>query len=339
MNTTGECMVNCNHHDHHHQSGKVTRRLLMALAVITTFMVVEVIGGILSGSLALLADATHMLTDALALALAASAQFFANRPADSRLHFGYRRAQVLAAFVNGVLLAILLFWIVFEAVRRFMNPVDVDAPLMLWIAIAGLFANAIAFFILHRRGEQNLNMRGAMLHVVSDLLGSVAAIIAALVIAGTGWLAIDPILSIAVAVLIGFSAFRLVRETGFILLEGAPSDIDIDDLAKGLVAASPAIHGVHNVQVSQITPEHPRLTLHACVRDPGEAANALAVAKAFLADRYHIQHSTIQIEIGDQCPDADGGGIGETAFEIRETRPAKPSLKAQGGAAALAASD
>ncbi|MEO1136187.1 MAG: cation diffusion facilitator family transporter, partial [Pseudomonadota bacterium] len=226
-------MVNCNHHDHPQQSGKVTRRLLMALAVITTFMIVEVIGGIISGSLALLADATHMLTDALALTLAASAQFLARRPADTRLHFGYRRAQVLAAFVNGVLLTILLCWIVFEAARRFVNPVEVDAPLMLWVAVAGFIANAIAFFILHRREEQNLNMRGALLHVVSDLLGSAAAIIAALVIMGTGWMAIDPILSVAVAVLIGISAFRLVRETGFIRLEGAPPHIDTEDLAKG----------------------------------------------------------------------------------------------------------
>lgn len=333
-------MVNCNHHDHHQQSGKVTRRLLMALAVITTFMIVEVIGGIISGSLALLADATHMLTDALALTLAASAQFLARRPADTRLHFGYRRAQVLAAFVNGVLLTILLCWIVFEAARRFMNPVEVDAPLMLWIAVAGFIANAIAFFILHRRDEQNLNMRGAMLHVVSDLLGSVAAIIAALVIAATGWMAIDPILSVAVAILIGISALRLVRETGFILLEGAPPHIDTEDLAKGLVAASPAIKGVHNIQISQITPEQPRLTLHACISDPGEAASALAAAKTYLDEHHGIQNSTIQIEIGDACPDADIANASEPVFEVHENKSPSASIKTQGGgAAALAASD
>lgn len=311
----------------------------MALAVIVVFMIVEVIGGLLSGSLALLADATHMLTDALALTLAASAQFLARRPADARLHFGYRRAQVLAAFVNGVLLAILLCWIVFEAVRRFMNPVEVDAQLMLWVAVAGLVANGIAFFILHRREEQNLNMRGAMLHVVSDLLGSVAAIIAALVIAGTGWLAIDPILSVAVAFLIGVSALRLVRETGFILLEGAPSNIDVNGLAKGLVAASPAIKGVHNIQISQITPEQPRLTMHACIADPRDAAEALAAAKAYLEKQHKILHSTIQIEVGDECPDAGGETTAEPAFEVHKNEAPAPALKAQGGTAALAASD
>lgn len=331
-------MVNCDHQDHHQPSGKVTGRLLMALGVIVVFMVVEVVGGILSGSLALLADATHMLTDALALALAVSAQFFSARPADNKLHFGYRRAQVLAAFVNGVLLAVLLVWIVFEAVRRFMEPVEVNAQLMLWVAVAGFIANAIAFFILHRRDEQNLNMRGAMLHVVSDLLGSAAAIIAALVIASTGWLAIDPILSIGVAFLIGVSALRLVRETGFILLEGAPPGIDVAELESELVKAVQQIKGVHNVQISQITPEQPRLTLHACVGDARDAAGALATAKAFLEDRYNIRHSTIQIEIGEECPDAPGSHKDPVRhFEVHENKaPVSKPLKAQGGSAAYA---
>lgn len=333
-------MVNCDHQEHNRPSNKVTRRLLAALAVITVFMVVEVIGGVISGSLALLADATHMLTDALALTLAVSAQFLAARPADGRLHFGYRRAQVLAAFINGILLAVLLCWIVVEAVRRFMNPVPVDASLMLWVAGLGLLANAIAFFILHRREENNLNMRGAMLHVVSDLMGSVAAIIAALVIAGTGWLAIDPLLSIAVAILIGFSAVRLVRETGFILLEGAPSDIDTKELASELVAASPQIKGVHQVQISQITPEQPRLTLHACINDPRDAASALAAAKEFLSDRYNINQSTIQIEIGDKCPDSHSEVHAKgPAFEVHENKKPAPKLAAQGGGAAFVPSE
>ncbi len=331
-------MVNCDHQDHHQPSGKITRRLLMALAVIVVFMFVEVVGGVLSGSLALLADATHLLTDALALGLAVSAQYFSARPPDKKLHFGYRRAQVLAAFVNGVLLAVLLVWIMFEAVRRFFNPVEVNADLMLWVAVAGLGANVIAFFILHRRGEQNLNMRGAMLHVVSDLLGSVTAIIAALVIAGTGWMPIDPILSIAVAILIGFSALRLVRETGFILLEGAPAYIDIVELEEDLVDAVKQIHGVHSVQISQITPEQPRLTMHACVGDARDAAGALATAKAFLEERYNIHHSTIQIEIGDECPDGLHSRKPVRAFEVHENKShATKPLKAQGGAAAFAA--
>ena len=295
-------MVDCDHqHDQAHKM--TTNRLLWALGVISVFMVVEVVGGVLSGSLALLADATHMLTDALALALAVSAQFLAARPPDARLHYGYRRAQVLAAFVNGIFLAFLLFWIVFEAVQRFVDPVAVDAPLMFGVALAGLVANIVAFFILHRRDESNVNMRGAMLHVIGDLLGSVAAIVAAIVISMTGWLQIDPILSILVAILIGVSAIRLVRETGFILLEGAPESINVKELAAGVVGASPLIKQVHDIRISQITPDQPRLTMHACVDDAADAASALEAAKAFLDKKYRIRNSTIQMEIGEECPD------------------------------------
>ena len=295
-------MVDCDH-QHAPTRKMTTNRLLWAFAVITVFMVVEVVGGIISGSLALLADAAHMLTDSLALALAVSAQFLASRPPDKLLHFGYRRAQVLAAFVNGIFLAFLLFWIVSEAVQRFVNPVEVNAPLMFGVAVAGLVANIVAFFILHRRNERDLNMRGALLHVVGDLLGSVAAIVAAIVISLTGWLQIDPILSILVAVLIGVSAIRLVRETGFILLEGAPQSINVGELAAGVIEASPLIKGVHDIRISQITPDQPRLTMHACVDDAADAASALEAAKAFLDEKYEIRNSTIQIEVGEDCPD------------------------------------
>lgn len=294
-------MVDCGHH-HSHTSN--TRRLIWAFVVIFTFMVVEAIGGVLSGSLALLADAAHMLTDAFALALAISAQFFAAKPADGRLHFGYRRAQVLAAFVNGILLAILLCWIVVEAISRFTNPVPIDAPLMLWVAIGGLVANAVAFFILHRPNERDLNMRGALLHVVGDLLGSVAAIIAAVVVMSTGWTRIDPILSIAVAVLIGFSAVRLIRETGFILLEGAPKNVDIEALSAGVKEQSALIQDVHHVRISQITPDQLRLTMHICVDNDSDAPQALAAAKDYLERQHNIRESTIQVETG-ACLDCD----------------------------------
>ncbi len=294
-------MTNCTHQVD--EGEKNSRRLLLALGVIVTFMVVEVVGGILSGSLALLADATHMLTDALALGLAASAQIFAMRPADSNLHFGYRRAQVLAAFINGILLAVLLAWIIFEAIKRFASPVEIDAPLMLWVAVGGLLANIIAFVILHRGGNQDLNMRGAMLHVIGDLLGSAAAILGAVIITFTGWVRIDPLLSILVAILIGVSAIRLLRETGFILLEGAPKDIDSDQLAAGLKSASSAIKDVHHIRIWQITPDQPRITLHACVDHAEDAASALRSAKEFLASEFGIRHSTIQIDVGGECPD------------------------------------
>ncbi len=294
-------VANCDHHQSKENNN--TRRLLWAFGVIVVFMVVEIIGGILSGSLALLADATHMLTDGLALALAASAQLLAVRPADNKLHFGYRRTQVLSAFVNGIFMAVLLAWIVYEAIRRSLNPIEIDAPLMLGVAIIGLAANVVAFFILHSPGERDLNMRGALLHVIGDLMGSVAAIIAAIVIWTTGWMQIDPLLSLLVACLIGVSAYRLVRESGFILLEGAPSDIDIVELADGLKGSTPLICNVHHVQISQITPDQPRLTLHACVDNASDAAAALAAAKEYLDQKYDIHHSTIQVEVRGDCPD------------------------------------
>ncbi len=330
-------MVDCDHQ--HEQTHKMTtNRLLWALGVISVFMVVEVVGGVISGSLALLADAAHMLTDALALALAVSAQFLAARPPDNRLHFGYRRAQVLAAFVNGIFLAFLLFWIVSEAVQRFVNPVEVDAPLMLGVAIVGLLANVVAFFILHRPNERNVNMRGAMLHVVGDLLGSVAAIVAAIVISMTGWLQIDPILSILVAVLIGVSAIRLVRETGFILLEGAPESINVVELAAGIIDASPMIREVHHIQISQITPDQPRLTMHACVENAADAASALEAAKEFLDRKYKIRNSTIQVEVGEECPDRAFMDEAQRAPAANSNQSVTNDAPA-GGAAVLATPD
>ena len=183
---------------------------MAAFAVISTFMVVEVIGGLLSGSLALLADAAHMLTDAFALGLAVSAHWISRRPADHRLHFGYRRTQVLAAFVNGVALIGLIGWIVFEAIRRLIEPAPITWQPMLVVAVLGLAANGVAFVLLHGGDRNNVNIRGAMLHVVSDFLGSVVAVIAAIVIAFGGPLRIDAVLSLLVACLIANAAFRLI---------------------------------------------------------------------------------------------------------------------------------
>ena len=298
-------MTHCGHDHHHHSTGD-GKRLLAAFAVIAAFMVVEAIGGVLSGSLALLADATHMFTDAFALALAASAQWIAMRPADKRLHFGYRRTQVLAAFVNGVVLTVLLAWIVFEALKRFFfTPVVIDWSLMLNIAIIGLLANGIAFFILHRSATDNVNIRGAMLHVVSDLVGSVAAIIGAVIIAVTGWAKIDPILSIIVAGLIGRSAWRLLYDTGLILMEGAPKDINVDKLVSDLHEAAPDVLDIHQMRIWQLTPGEPRLTMHAKINSSAAAQKSLKNMKLLLDEKYGIRKSTVQLEIGDDCPDCN----------------------------------
>lgn len=300
-------MTDCGH-DHsfggHAQHRTDGGRLIAAFVVIVVFMVVEVIGGLMSGSLALLADAAHMMTDAFALALAASAHWMALKPANQRLHFGYRRVQVLAAFVNGIALAVLMAWIVYEAVRRAINPIEVAWTPMLIIAALGLAANGVAFRLLHQAGEHNINIRGAMLHVASDLLGSIAAIVAAIVIFLTGWTRIDPILSLFVAALIGRSAVKLLRETSHILLEGAPENIDIELVISELSAASPAIEDIHNVKIWQLTPDQLRLTLHAKIRDGAAAGEALQALKSRLEERFGIHKSTIQIETGSaECPD------------------------------------
>lgn len=311
-------MTTCEHN--HEKPAKGARRLFAALGVIGFFMVVETVGGLLSGSLALLADATHMLTDAVALGLAASAHLIAGRPADERRHFGYHRAQVLAAFVNGILLFLLLGWIAVEAIERFRTPIDVNAEMMLGVALLGLAANAAAFFILHDGQANDVNTRGALLHVVSDLLGSVAAVVAAFVIMGFGWTRIDPLLSLLVAALIGRSALRLIKETAHILLQGAPKDIDMTSLAEGVRAAAPGVEDVHDIRIWQMTPDQASLTMHARVADSRFTAEALDKIKHYLEDRYGIVNSTVQIEVGDACPDCGCGGLGASIADFDAVR-------------------
>lgn len=300
-------MTDCGHDHIQDQAAEhraVGGRLLAALAVIVVIMVVEVIGGLISGSLALLADAGHMLTDALALALALSAHWLSARPADDKLHFGYQRLQVLAAFVNGIALALLMAWLVFEAVKRSIEPIAVSWAPMLAVASLGLAANVVAFRLLHRAGAHNINIKGAMLHVASDLLGSLAAVIAAIVIWQTGWTRIDPILSIVVAALIGRSAFKLLKETSHILMEGAPHNLDPAAIATDLKLANAEIEDIHKIKIWQLTPDRLSLTLHARVRK-GAGEAALQSIKARLEKRYGITESTIQIESGGGCPDVD----------------------------------
>jgi len=285
-----------------HGSGNM-KRVIIALALTGSFMVVEVIGGILAGSLALLADAGHMLTDTMALALAAIAFHVGKRPADARRTFGYQRFQILAAFVNGLSLLVIVGWILFEAMRRFVSPVEVAGPTMLAVAAAGLAVNVIAFIVLHGGDQENLNIRGAALHVLGDLLGSVAAIIAALTIIRTGWMPIDPLLSVLVAMLILRSAWQLVRRSAHILLEGAPEWLDVDDMQSKIIAAVPDVTEIHHVHVWGLTPQHPMLTMHVVLGeilvDPTPVVRQI---KAVLNTEFAIDHSTIEVEFGD-CAD------------------------------------
>jgi cobalt-zinc-cadmium efflux system protein len=288
--------------DHAHTEGNV-KRLQIALLLTGTFMIVEVIGGILSGSLALLADAGHMLTDTMALALAALAFRVSSRPADSKRSYGYQRFQILAAFINGLTLLVVVGWILFEAVRRLMSPPEVMGPMMLAVASAGLLVNIFAFIVLHGGDKENMNIQGATLHVAGDLLGSVAAIVAAIVIIYTAWMPIDPILSILVALLILRSAWHLLKRSAHILLEGAPEWLDQDRMQKRLIERIPAVNSIHHVHVWGLTPQHLMLTMHVALTDnPPEPTAVVRRVKNVLREDFGISHSTIEIET-DDCAD------------------------------------
>jgi len=279
------------------------KRVQIALALTATFMLVEVVGGILSGSLALLADAGHMLTDTMALALSAIAFRVSSRPADEKRSFGYQRFQILAAFVNGLSLFVVVGWILIEAVQRILNPSVVMGQMMLIVATAGLIINIIVFIVIHGGDQENLNMRGAALHVLGDLLGSVAAITAALVILYTGWMPIDPILSIGVALLIFRSAWHLVKRSGHILLEGAPEWLNVDEMQSKVVAGNPEVKEIHHVHVWGLTPQHPMLTMHVALRQlQSDTTATVRSIKELLRKEYGINHSTIEVEC-DDCAD------------------------------------
>ncbi len=290
-------------HSHAHPvDGRNESRTLIAAALTGGFMLAEVIGGLLTGSLALLADAAHMLTDFAALLLAWGAFRLSRRPATSKRSYGYDRMQILAAFANGVTLSILVVWIVCEAVMRLFDPNEIQATGMAVIAVLGLLVNIVAFAVLHGADTSNLNIRGALAHVMGDLLGSVAAIIAAGVIWWTGWTPIDPLLSLLIAGLIGVSAWRLVRDAGRVLLEAAPDHIDPEALRTDLMASTPGVLDIHHVHVWSLTPDRPMATLHARIEPEADVAQIVRRLKARLAEQYKLTHATIEVETGS-CAD------------------------------------
>lgn len=297
-------------HDHEHAHAHVQganeknlRRVMIALVITGLFMIVEVIGGIISGSLALLADAGHMLTDTMALALAAMAFKVSKRPPDGSLTYGYQRFQILAAFVNGLSLLAVVGWILYEAVDRFLSPNEILGQTMLLVAAMGLVVNIVSFAVLHSGDQENLNIRGAALHVAGDLLGSVAAIVAALVIIYTGWTLIDPILSVAVAALILKSAWTLVKRSAHILLEGAPEWLDVADMQERIVAGVPGVGEIHHVHIWGLTPQQLMLTMHMSITSAVESqSDVVRDTKQLLRDEYGIGHATIEVDI-DGCAD------------------------------------
>ena len=290
-------------HSHSHGSAQscphsgARNRFRVGIAAVLTglFMLAEVAGGLISGSLALLADAGHMLTDFAALAMAWGAFTIARRPANWKHTFGYDRFSILVAFVNGLTLFAIAVWILIEGVRRFISPGEILAGPMLWIAVAGLAVNILVFWILLGADQENLNIRGAVLHVLGDLLGSVAAIVAALVIMRTGWMPIDPLLSLLVAALILKSAWRLIKDSAHILLEGAPDGIDSRLIREDLLAHVEDLVEVKHIHAWSITNDRPMMTLEAVVKPEASLETVSKAVKSRLGTAFNVYHATVDL--------------------------------------------
>ena len=274
--------------------GAESRRLRWVLVLTGGFMVAEVVGGVVSHSLALLADAGHMFTDVGAIALSLLAMAWAQRPPNTTKTYGYVRVEILAALVNGASLLLIAGLILWEAWKRIQVAPEVDAPVMLAVAMGGLLVNVVAAATLHGHAHENLNIRGAYLHVLGDLMGSIGTIAAGVVILTTGWYLADPIISILISTLLLWSAWRLVRESTDILLEAAPSHIDVDDLRVELEAID-ELHEVHDLHVWTLTSGFIALSGHGVVDDPGSIPRVLAAIQECAALR-GIRHVTFQLE-------------------------------------------
>jgi cobalt-zinc-cadmium efflux system protein len=274
-------------------------RLALVLALTVAFMFVEAVGGWISGSLALLADAGHMLTDAGALGLSLLSAWIALRPASESKTYGYQRWEILAALINGAALFGIAAWVIVEAVQRIQHPEPIRAQLFLIVAAGGLVVNLISLRILHGMKEANLNTRGAYLHVLGDALGSVGALSAAAVIMLTGWTLADPIISIALAVLILVGGWRLLRESTDILLEGVPGHVSMVEVQRRMLGVT-GVTGVHDLHVWTVTSGMVAMSGHAIVPELTSHPEVLEGIRVEMA-RLGIAHVTIQLEVQHEC--------------------------------------
>ena len=287
------------HHDHHHchshHGGKNKRRLAFTLVLAAGYMVAAVVGGLMTNSLALLADAGHMLSDVAALALSFFAVWIADRPAPPHRTYGYYRAEILAALANGAALVAVSIYILVEAFQRMWEPPDVQAPLMLWIACGGLLINLAGLWMLHGGRDENLNIRGAWLHVLSDTLGSVGVILAAGLIWAFGWYWSDPVASLIIGLLVIYSSWRLLAEATAVLMESAPRGIDVDEVRDAVVAMD-GVKGIHDLHIWTIASGLDSLSAHVVSDDGQSHPDFLTRLRTMLHDRFGIDHITIQIE-------------------------------------------
>jgi len=276
--------------------------LTYALAITASFALVEVVGGILSGSLALLSDAGHMFTDVLALGLSLGAALIANRAATERHTFGLLRVEILVAFINGIALVGISLLVVYEAIMRFYDPVEIDTGVMLLVALIGLGANLIGMVLLEPGSKDNLNVRGAFLHMMGDLLSSIGVIVAALIIHFFSWYAADPVISIGIAMVIMLGAYRLISQSVSIMMEAVPSHIDVKEVEETIKAVDGVV-GVHDLHVWTLTSGIYSLSGHVVVQDQqvSSCSRVLREIEEVLDRRFSIVHTTIQVET-DICP-------------------------------------
>ncbi|GBD16872.1 Cadmium, cobalt and zinc/H(+)-K(+) antiporter [bacterium HR26] len=294
------------HNEHFHEPATPPKRrpLALALAITVVFLVVELVGGLLTNSLALLADAGHMATDAAALALALVAVWLARRPATPARSFGFYRAEVLAALANAATLIVICFFIFWEAIQRLIEPPAVDTLPMLVIAVLGLVANAGSVLVLMRSGihAHDLNVRGAFLHVIGDLLGSVGTIAAAVVMLATGWYLADPILSMGIGLLILRSAWRLLWDSVDVLLEATPAHIDPAEVRRAMQQVR-GVEGVHDLHIWTVTSGLVALSGHVEVNDRRDWHEMLIELATLLRERFGIAHVTLQPEQHRRLPE------------------------------------
>jgi len=299
----------CNHGDHRSRNRRV---LLTVLLVTAAYMVVEFAGGVLTNSLALISDAGHMLTDVAALSLSFFAIWIAGRAATGRKTFGYHRAEILVALINGVAVIVLAVFIFVEAVHRIGSPVEVESGPMLVVATIGLAVNVFAAFMLHRGAKGgSLNLEGAFLHVMGDLLGSIGAIVAGILMLTTGFWMADPLVSFLVAGLIVLSALRLIRKSVDVLLEGTPAHLDLDEIRAALCGVD-GVGEVHDLHVWTITQGFESLTAHLLLEEGARHQDVLHRSHRLLLERFRIEHSTLQPEERglDPCGSPDDHGHG-----------------------------
>jgi cobalt-zinc-cadmium efflux system protein len=283
-------------HSHHHGGGS-GRVLVWSLFATSAFVVLELALGIRAHSLALISDAGHNATDALALLLAWFAVFLQRKPADESRTFGYHRAGVLAAFVNALTLIVLSCWMFYESWVRLMNPVTPNEGLMLWVASAAVLLNGGIMLGLQRTGGNDINLRGAFLHMMGDMLGAAAIIVGALVMGATGWVRIDPLLSILISVLIVWTAWDITRESLNILLEGLPRGLRLQDVADSIQKID-GVMDIHDLHIWSLGSSSHALSCHVLIEDmpPSQSDHILREINGVLGSRFHVHHTTIQFE-------------------------------------------